>query len=290
VLSESLTLCRETGDELGIGAAKGYLGIMATYAGEIDAARSYLEDALFLLRARGGTDEIMRCIGFLAHLACDTDDPATARARFRELASLDPLTTVPYTAGFVLQGVARLAVVEKNPELSLKLAGAAASTHERIGTSAGPAYDAYVGRGMERPRSGGRRGGLPGGAYVDVRRGYGPGYGRRIISARGPIGCPSPTRDRGLAARRRWSLRRPGGREALREPTYRRQPLEFRVPQARGRKPDRGRKEGRRARPDLAPITRLAVGHPTTYVNLPTDRPAPVLRINTYSSLSRPSE
>jgi predicted ATPase/DNA-binding CsgD family transcriptional regulator len=149
VLSESLTLCRETGDELGIGAAKGYLGIMATYAGEIDAARSYLEDALFLLRARGGTDEIMRCIGFLAHLACDTDDPATARARFRELASLDPLTTVPYTAGFVLQGVARLAVVEKNPELSLKLAGAAASTHERIGTSAGPAYDAYVGRGLE---------------------------------------------------------------------------------------------------------------------------------------------
>jgi predicted ATPase/DNA-binding CsgD family transcriptional regulator len=148
VLEESLALSREAKDAFGIGAAKAYLGVVAAYEGEHEEARSLLEEALALLRETGGPDELMRCLGFLGCLECDMGDPDAARARFGEMMGPDVLAALPYAAGFGLDGLARLAAAEGEATRALRLAGAAAAVHERIGTSAGPAFDDYVRRGL----------------------------------------------------------------------------------------------------------------------------------------------
>jgi DNA-binding CsgD family transcriptional regulator len=66
--------------------------------------------------------------------------------------ALDPLTALPYTGGYALDGLARLAVAEGQPHRALRLAGAARTAHERVGSSAGPAYDEYVRRGLAPAR------------------------------------------------------------------------------------------------------------------------------------------
>lgn len=126
--------------------------MVAAYEGDHEEARSLFEEALALLVGRGGPDEITRCMFFLACLECDAGDPAAARTRFGELMTHDPLAALPYAAGFALDGQARLVAAEGNAGLALRLAGATAATHEKIGTSAGPAYDAYVRRGLQAAR------------------------------------------------------------------------------------------------------------------------------------------
>jgi predicted ATPase/DNA-binding CsgD family transcriptional regulator len=148
VLAESVAIAERIGDRSAVAAATVYLGIVAVYQADAAAARALLERAAVGLR-ECGTDERVRCLYFQACLDCDTGDVARARARFGELISADILVAMPYSAGFALDGLARLAVVEGHPRRALRLAGAARAAHRRLGTSAGPAYDDYVRRGLE---------------------------------------------------------------------------------------------------------------------------------------------
>jgi non-specific serine/threonine protein kinase len=152
VLMESLAIAERIGDDCQAAAATAYLGVVASYQDELNRARALLERSLPVLRERGGTDETIRCVFFLACLDCDADDSAAARATFERLITHDLLTALPYTGGFALDGLARLAAVEGQPHRAMRVAGAARAAHERVGTSAGPAYDAYVRRGLEPAR------------------------------------------------------------------------------------------------------------------------------------------
>jgi hypothetical protein len=146
--NESITIADRLGDLGSAAAGHAYLGVLAAYQGDTTRARGLLERSVAVLRDRGGADETLRCLFFLATLECDAGDPAAARARYHDLMGLEPLAALPYTGGFALDGLARLAVAEGRPRLALRLAGAAAATHERLGTSAGPAYEQYLRRGL----------------------------------------------------------------------------------------------------------------------------------------------
>jgi non-specific serine/threonine protein kinase len=150
VLEESASVAARCGDERGVAAARSYLGIVLAYAGELAAARDVLTESLDVLVREAGPDEYQRTRFFLSCIASDAGDAAAARAWLEEImATDDVMADLPYAAGFVLDGLARLAVAEHQPHKALRLAGAAAAEHERLGTSAGPAYDRYVLQGLE---------------------------------------------------------------------------------------------------------------------------------------------
>ena len=149
-LEESLRLEQESGNEYGIAVTRTYLGLLALLRGEHGpAARTHLEESLGILRELGGTDDIKACLLFLGCLACDQGDYATAHARFAELMEDAPLQLYRYAAPAVLEGCARLAAGEGQAARALKLAGAADVLQQTIGSSWGPAYRAYVRRGLE---------------------------------------------------------------------------------------------------------------------------------------------
>ena len=152
VLGESVAIAERAGDDCAVAAARAYLGVVASYQGDTTRARALLEGSLPVLRERGGADEVIRCVFFLACLDCDAGDSTAARARFEQLVTMDLLAALPYTGGFALDGLARLAVAERQPHRAMRLAGAARAVHERVGTSAGPASDEYVESGLEPAR------------------------------------------------------------------------------------------------------------------------------------------
>jgi DNA-binding CsgD family transcriptional regulator len=102
------------------------------------------------LRRLGSTDEVKRCLLFLGHLACDQGDYAAARAQFAEMMEDAVLERNPWTAPFVLMAYAHLAAKEGQAARALRLAGAADTMQQTVGTSLGPAYQAYLRRDLER--------------------------------------------------------------------------------------------------------------------------------------------
>ncbi len=149
-LEESLELERRSGNERGIALARSSLGFLALLRGEHGPAHAHLEESLGVLRRLGSTDEIKRCLFLLGHLACDQGDYAAARARFAEMMEDAPLERYPWTAPFVLMGYAHLAAGEGQAARALRLAGAADVLQQTVGTSLGPAYQAYLRRDLER--------------------------------------------------------------------------------------------------------------------------------------------
>jgi DNA-binding CsgD family transcriptional regulator len=152
-LEESMAVAERTGDAAVVAGAASYLGTVAAYADDRTLARHWLEQCLRVLPLQGGSDEATRSEFFLACLDCDDGDTRSARARLTRLMALEEVQSLPYTAGFALDGVARLAGAEGQPAKAMRLAGAAAARHEALGTSAGPAYDAFVHRGLSWARA-----------------------------------------------------------------------------------------------------------------------------------------
>jgi non-specific serine/threonine protein kinase len=149
VLEESAATAERVGNPLGAAAAHCYLGIVHAYAGHLREAHDLLTAAYAVLEGRAGADESLRTLFFIGCVECDSGDPASARPRFEELMERHAIAGLPYAAPFCLDGLARLAVAEGQPHRALRVAGAAAALHRRHGTSAGPAYDRYVRRGIE---------------------------------------------------------------------------------------------------------------------------------------------
>jgi predicted ATPase/DNA-binding CsgD family transcriptional regulator len=149
-LEESLELERRSGNERGIALARSSLGFTALLQGEYGLARAHLEESLRVLRELGSPDEIKRCLFLLGHLACDQGDYAAARARFAEMMEDALLERYPWSVPWVLLGYARLAAGEGQAARALRLAGAADALRQAIGTSLGPAYQAYLRGDLER--------------------------------------------------------------------------------------------------------------------------------------------
>jgi non-specific serine/threonine protein kinase len=149
VLGECIALGEAVGDAAVVAGAASYLGIVAAYQGDSSNARVLLERCLAVLPIEHGSDEASRSMYFLACLDCDAGDVVSARSRLEILLALESVQSLPYTAGFAIDGLARLAVAEGEPTRALRLAGAAQSAHRSLGTSAGPAYDEFIHSGLK---------------------------------------------------------------------------------------------------------------------------------------------
>jgi predicted ATPase/DNA-binding CsgD family transcriptional regulator len=149
-LEESVELERRAGNERGVALARSSLGFTALLRGEHGPARAHVEESLRVLQELGSTDEAKRCLLFLGHLACDQGDYAAARARFAEMMEDAVVERNPWTAPFVLMAYAHLAAKEGQAARALRLAGAADAMQQTVGTSLGPAYQAYLRRDLER--------------------------------------------------------------------------------------------------------------------------------------------
>jgi predicted ATPase/DNA-binding CsgD family transcriptional regulator len=149
-LEESIELERRAGNERGVALARSSLGFTFLLRGEHGPARAHVEESIRVLRRLGSPDEVKRCLLFLGHLACDRGDYAAARARFAEMMEGAVLEQNPWTAPFVLMAYAHLAAGERRAARALTLAGAADALQHTVGTSMGPAYQAYLRRDLER--------------------------------------------------------------------------------------------------------------------------------------------
>jgi non-specific serine/threonine protein kinase len=149
-LKEGLELERRVGNERGIALARSSLGFTALLQGEHGPARAHLEESLRVLRELGSPDEIKRCLFLLGHLACDQGDYAAAHARFAEMMEDALLERYPWAAPWALLGYALLAAREGQAARALRLVGAVDVLRQTVGTSLGPAYQAYLRRDLER--------------------------------------------------------------------------------------------------------------------------------------------
>jgi ATP/maltotriose-dependent transcriptional regulator MalT len=145
-LEQSLRLEQQSRNEHGIAMARTFLGMLALLTGERSLARAHLEESLGVLRALGGTYEVKKCLFFLGQLSCDEGDYAAARARFTEIME-GGTQQYRWAVPCVLESYARLATEEGRPERALRLGGAAAMLYPAVGTTLGPAYQAYLKRG-----------------------------------------------------------------------------------------------------------------------------------------------
>lgn len=153
-LEESIELERRSGNERGAALARSSLGFTALLRGEHGPARAHVEGSLRVLRRLGSTDEVKRCLMFLGHLACDQGDYGAARARFAEMTEDAVLERNPWVAPFLLMAYAHLAAGEGQAARALRLAGAADALQQTVGTSMGPAYQAYLRRDLDQARRG----------------------------------------------------------------------------------------------------------------------------------------
>ena len=151
-LEESIELERRAGNERGAALARSSLGFTFLLRGEHGPARAHVEESLRVLRRLSSTDEAKRCLLFLGHLACDQGDYGAARARFAEMMEDAVLERNPWTAPFLLMAYAHLAAGEGQATRALRLAGAAEALQQTVGTSMGPAYQAYLRRDLDRAR------------------------------------------------------------------------------------------------------------------------------------------
>jgi DNA-binding CsgD family transcriptional regulator len=75
-----------------------------------------------------------------------------SRARFAEMMEDAVLERNPWTAPFLLMAYAHLAAGEGQATRALRLAGTAEALQQTVGTSMGPAYQAYLRRDLARAR------------------------------------------------------------------------------------------------------------------------------------------
>jgi non-specific serine/threonine protein kinase len=94
---------------------------------QLDAARSKIEEALALARARGDTWMLCPTLESLACVEFESGEVAAAGGHWRQALDLAGELRSRYTAASALVGIARLEMVQERPERFLRLFGAASS-------------------------------------------------------------------------------------------------------------------------------------------------------------------
>jgi tetratricopeptide (TPR) repeat protein len=88
ILEESVTLCRQVGDNFGVGMSLRDLGQLARLEGDYDRAAVLYGESLALLRAVGQRSNVGRTLVGIGYLARQQKNPGRARAAFVECLSL----------------------------------------------------------------------------------------------------------------------------------------------------------------------------------------------------------
>jgi predicted ATPase/DNA-binding CsgD family transcriptional regulator len=132
---EALVRFQDVGDPAWIALARGNLGILAYWQGNLEHAAALLEEAVGLYRQAGDRYAygVATALSDLALVACDRGDHARAAGLFAE--SLTRWREVGTKEGLAdwLARVAVLAGAREQPELAVRLFGAAEAVREAIG-------------------------------------------------------------------------------------------------------------------------------------------------------------
>ena len=138
VLEEAVTLAREVGDERITALALNNLGDLALATGDYARARPLFEESLRLLRARGDTANIARSLFNRGAVDLMLGDHAVAAARFREGLALANDTDDKEDLAWCLEGLAAVAVRDRDGERASVLLGAAAGLLAQMGADFKP--------------------------------------------------------------------------------------------------------------------------------------------------------
>jgi predicted ATPase/DNA-binding SARP family transcriptional activator len=135
---EALALVRQTGDQGLEARILGSLGYLALDAGEIDAARSYLEESTRLVRRVDDRAALSGCtcnFGFASYLDGADND---AQRAFDETLRMARRNADPLMVAYAQLGLALLTSRTGDAYGAATLHGAADAIHERLGTSLDP--------------------------------------------------------------------------------------------------------------------------------------------------------
>jgi len=158
--------CQRLGDTAGEAWALNFEAQVELKRGDGAAANRLYSEALTRFRSirdTWGTGDSLLAIG---HLACDTGAGDAARQRFEEAHAV--FTEVGDIRGLirVIEAFARLAAEGREAVRALKLAGAAASLRQRLGTALPPAPRQVLDQALEQVRHATNSGGV-GSAWMD---------------------------------------------------------------------------------------------------------------------------
>ena len=138
VLEEAVTLAREVGDERITALALNNLGDLALATGDYARARPLFEESLTLLRARGDKANIARSLFNRGAVDLMLGDHAAAAARFREGLALASETDDKEDLAWCLEGLAAVAVRDRDGERASVLLGAAGGLLAQMGADFKP--------------------------------------------------------------------------------------------------------------------------------------------------------
>ncbi len=128
----------ELGDRTGVAWSLDYQGDLARELGEPETARALYEQSLSVFRALGDSWGIASTLADLGNLAFERDDHSQARILFGESLQIFQLLESKRGIARVLECFA-CSAADDQPELALRLAGAAAALRQTVGAPPSPA-------------------------------------------------------------------------------------------------------------------------------------------------------
>jgi predicted ATPase/DNA-binding CsgD family transcriptional regulator len=150
---EGLALARELADEPFVAVLLNNLGLLAGYRADYAAAIPLLEESLAIAQARGMQWSMAWSTGNLGNAAFHRGDFAAARERYRQSLALGQEVGDKRVIAERLEELAWVACAERQPELAVRLFGAAEVLRETIGAPMPPANRAQYDRSVDLARA-----------------------------------------------------------------------------------------------------------------------------------------
>ena len=150
---ESLAIRRQMGDRLGITVSLNNLGIHAMDQGNLDEARDFLEEAVALQREIGDQYYLANFLNNLGNVARAQRDYPYARQLYRESLERNRELGDGWQIAYVLEDIGGLSAMAGQPDLALKLIGAAETLRQRVNASLAPHERARLDGFLEQARN-----------------------------------------------------------------------------------------------------------------------------------------
>jgi non-specific serine/threonine protein kinase len=141
--AEALARHQASGDRLQLAAALNNLGWLELYAGNLARARLLAEESLAIRRALGPLRETTWSQALLGKVAVAMRDVETAAAFFQQCLEVHEVVGNSWSTALALEGLAGLEATVQ-PELALRLAGAASAVRAAIRRPRPPAEEALL--------------------------------------------------------------------------------------------------------------------------------------------------
>jgi non-specific serine/threonine protein kinase len=126
-------LLRAANDEETLAFMLNDCGLMMHFAGDSAVGQPKVEEAVALARRFGDQSRLAAFVESLATIEFETGDVAGARAHWQECLALSGEIRSVFTAPEALEGLARIALIESQPERCLRLLAAADELRTRAG-------------------------------------------------------------------------------------------------------------------------------------------------------------